>query len=79
MNKEKLYIKCLKEKGYDSTTVDRIFQNLVVSDSKVDIFQIKSSIIFLSNRIEELDDLVQQANIDSWQIMNWAQVKSDRT
>ena len=79
MDKEKLYIKCLKEKGYDSTTVDLILENLVVSDPKVDISQIKSSIIFLSNRIEELDDLVQKANNDCWQIMNWAQVKSDRT
>ena len=79
IKKKELYLKAVAEKKYNEDELNLLFKTLAPTDSKVDIYQIKASIIYLSNSIEEVRDLVVDANKDCWQVMNWAQVKSDRT
>ena len=77
-SKETFYNEALIKSGYDADFVAGKFKKLSPKNLDVDLFQVKASIVFLSGKIEELDELILEANQDHWKVMNWAQVKAER-
>ena len=61
-NKEDFYNKTLLESGYDAGIVAEKFEKLSLKNLEVDLYQVKASIVFLSGKIEELDELILEAN-----------------
>ncbi len=76
---KQLYFDLIEKKDYDLEIVEAKFVKLDFDRIKVDFFQLKSAIVYLSRFEEEIDKIIKEANKDVLSILNAATVKEERS